>query len=236
MKVVVTRPKVDGEALAAKLAQLGHEAVMAPLLAIVPRRPVAIPARAYQFAVATSANALRVLTGAEPPRSLLILTVGPQSLAAARAAGFGAAEAHGGDVDGLHRHVAGRFEPQAGPILYLSGAETAGDLEAKLRASGFSCDRVILYDAVAASGLGPARAALAGGGPVAVLLFSPRTARIWRNLVEQEGLAGAAARAWHCCLSANVARVLPESWNIRVTKSPDEAAMLSLLEQLPATQ
>ncbi|MBM3520963.1 MAG: uroporphyrinogen-III synthase [Alphaproteobacteria bacterium] len=236
MKVIVTRPRIDGEALAAKLAKFGHEAVMAPLLAIVPRRPVAIPARAYQFAVATSANALRVLTDAEPPRSLRILTVGPQSLAAARAAGFGAAEAHGGDVDRLHRHIASHFEPQAGPILYLSGAETAGDLEAKLRASGFSCDRIILYDAVTASGLGPARAVLAGGASVAVLLFSPRTARIWRNLVELEGLAADAAKAWHCCLSANVARVLPVEWKSAVTKSPDEAGMLTLLEQLPATQ
>ncbi len=236
MKVIVTRPGADGAALAARLEKAGHEPVAAPLLEIVPRKGVVLPARAYQFAVATSANALRVLPRDAPGRSLRMLTVGPQSLAAARQAGFASAEAHGGDVDGIARHIASDFRPEAGPILYLSGAETAGDLAARLKASGFSCDRVILYDAVAAESLGAAGAALAADGNIAVLLFSPRTALIWRRLVERDGLAEAAARAWHCCLSHNVARVLPEDWNARVTNSPDETAMLSLLEQLPAKQ
>ena len=236
MKAIVTRPGADGAALAAKLEKSGYEAVLAPLLEIVPRPGVAIPARAYQFAIATSANALRVLAGRAPARSLRMLTVGPQSLAAAREAGFSGAEAHGGDVDGLARHIASHFRPEAGPILYLSGAETAGDLAARLKDAGFSCDRVVLYDAVAADDLGAAGPALAAGGRIAVLLYSPRTALIWRRLVERDGLAQAAARAWHCCLSENVARVLPGYWNARVTKTPDEAAMLSLLEQLPAKQ
>ena len=84
--------------------------------------------------------------------------------------------------------------------------------------------------------IGMLRGLFAAGGNIAVLLFSPRTALIWRRLVERDGLAQAAARAWHCCLSDNVARVLPGNWNARVTNSPDETAMLSLLEQLPAKQ
>ena len=87
MRVVVTRPEEDAGPLKAKLEALGHEVILVPLLVIAPRAGVWIEALPWQAAVATSANAIRSLTGHDELKSLRILTVGPQSLQAAREAG-----------------------------------------------------------------------------------------------------------------------------------------------------
>jgi len=230
MRVAVTRPEEDAGPLTAKLEAMGHEVVMVPLLSIRPRDGVAIPDLRWQAIAATSANGIRALPKAHGLTSFRTLTVGPQSLKAAQAAGF-MAEAHGGDVNGLAAFIRAELDPKAGPILYLSGAETAGDLEGQLKAAGFDCRRVALYDAAPAETLGAIARELDTGGLDAVLLYSPRSAKIWRGLVEGAGLAAKAAPVRHLCLSRNVAAALPDGWNTAVSASPDEAAILELLEQ-----
>lgn len=234
MRIAVTRPEEDAGPLTAKLSALGHEVVMAPLLAIEPRTSVSIPQLRWQAVAATSANGIRSLPETHGLHSFRMLTVGPQSLKAATAAGF-AAEAHGGDVSGLAAFIREDLSPAAGPILYLSGAETAGDLEAQLKASGFDCTRVVLYDAAPAQSLGDAEQALRAGKLDAVLLYSPRSAKIWRKLVETAGLSDQATGLRHLCLSRNVAAALPEDWKTSVSATPDEAAILALLEQSRGT-
>jgi uroporphyrinogen-III synthase len=230
MRIAVTRPEEDAGPLKEKLEALGHEAVIVPLLDIRPRPGAAIPARPWQAIAVTSANGIRSLPEGHDLSSIRTLTVGPQSLKAARAAGF-AAEAHGGDVNGLAAHIRTTLDPEAGPILYLSGAETAGDLEGQLQAAGFACHRAVLYDAVPARDLGAAGDALRRGEIDAVLLYSPRSAKIWRALVESAGLSRQAGAVRNFCLSRNVASVLPEDWDKRVAGTPDEQAMLALLAQ-----
>jgi len=203
---------------------------MAPLLEIRPREGVSIPALPWQAVAVTSANGIRALPEGHKLQHFRVLTVGPQSLKAATAAGL-KAEAHGGDVNGLAAFIRGELTPEAGPILYLSGAETAGDLAAQLTEAGFDCHRVVLYDAAPATTLGAAEDALRAGRLDAVLLYSPRSAKIWRGLVEAAGLAPQAARLRHLCLSRNVAAALPPDWTSGVSESPDEAAILRLLEQ-----
>ncbi|MFN4140313.1 uroporphyrinogen-III synthase [Aestuariivirga sp.] len=231
MRIAVTRPEEDAGPLTVKLGALGHAAVMAPLLAIRPRQGVAIPALPWQAVAVTSANGIRALPSGHDLHGLRMLAVGPQSLKAATQAGF-TAEAHGGDVDGLAAFIRSALDPNAGPILYLSGAETAGDLAGQLASAGFDCRRVVLYDAVPAGSLGAAETALREGSLDAVLLYSPRTARIWRSLVEAAGLGGAAGKVIHLCLSRNVAAALPGAWPVRTAAAPEEASMLALLDQI----
>lgn len=229
MRIAVTRPEEDAGPLKAKLEAMGHEVAMAPLLAIAPRNDVTIEPLPYQAAVATSANGIRALRGHEHLKSIRMLTVGPQSLAAAQGAGFARAEAHGGDVKGLAAHISACLKPGDGPILYLSGQETAGDLKGLIEKAGFTCLRAVLYDAVPASTLGAAESALRAGALDAVLLYSPRSARIWRSLIESQGLEADASRLLSLCLSANVAAVLPQDWRIEIAGMPDETHMLALL-------
>lgn len=236
MNIIVTRPDEDAGPLKAKLEAMGHKVILMPLLRIVPRKPVFIRKQPYQAIVATSANGIRMLTGHHEIKSIRMLTVGPQSLAAAREAGFARAEAHGGDLEGLVAYVKKTLQPSTGPILYLSGNETAGDLEGQLRTAGFDCWRTIVYDAVQAKDLGPAESALRNHAAEAVLLYSPRSARIWTKIVWDSGLIEEAAAAHYFCFSKNVAAALPKTWSSTVAKSPDEAAMLALLEQAPRTR
>jgi uroporphyrinogen-III synthase len=231
MHLLVTRPEEDARPLGARLEALGHRVTAVPLLRIVAREGVDIPDLGYQLAVATSANGIRSLSAAPHVKSIRMLTVGPQSLQAARDAGFARAEAQGGDVAGLVAHIAAHFRPAHGPVLYLSGAETSGDLQGNLQALGFTVDRVTLYDAVPAEDLGPVALDLKQGGIDAILLYSPRTARVWRALVEGAGLERQAGSLRHICLSRNVASALPEAWPKAIANSPNEEAMLALLEQ-----
>lgn len=228
MRIAVTRPEEDAGPLTARLEAMGHQVVMAPLLAIRPREGISIANLPWQAVAVTSANGIRALPGGHGLASFRTLTVGPQSLKAARGAGFNA-EAHGGDVNGLATFIRGNLDPNSGPILYLSGAETAGDLEGQLTAAGFDCRRVVLYDAVPARNLGAAEALLRRGALDAVLLYSPRSARIWQRLAEEAGLSGQAEAIRNFCLSANVASVLPEGWRKVIAAKPDERAMLDLL-------
>lgn len=234
MRIAVTRPEEDAGPLTAKLTALGHEVVMAPLLTIRPRAGIPIPDRPWQAVAVTSANGIRALPEGHGLAQFRTLTVGPQSLKAAQAAGF-TAEAHGGDVNGLAAFMRAELDPKAGPILYLSGTETAGDLAGQLAAAGFDCTRLVLYDAAPAQSLSGAEQALRDGAIDAVLLYSPRSAKIWRALVDAAGLGTAAGHVRHLCLSRNVAGALPEGWPAAIAATPDEAAMLRLLEQCGGT-
>ena len=227
MRLIITRPEDDSLPLKAKLESRGHTAILAPLLKIVARAGAYVPPLAYQLICTTSANALKFLQVEDRLKAIPLLTVGPQSLATAQENGFKFAEAHGGDVQGLAAHAAARFDPQKGPVLYLSGVETSADLQALLMASGFAVERVITYDAVVQT---PDDIGSSLKGADGVLLYSPRSARLWRDLIENSGLGRRAAAPIYYCLSENVANALPRSWQKRVAKTPDEAAMLALLD------
>ena len=236
MRLIVTRPEEDAGPLKARLEALGHHVISAPLLKIVARDGVSLLDRPYQAIAITSANGIRTLKANHHLKSVRMLTVGPQSLQAANRAGFRHAEAQGGDVAGLADFIGANLRPKTGPILYLSGAETTGDLQARLAALGFDVDRVTLYDAVPADDLGAAAQALRRSEADAVLLYSPRTARIWVGLAEGTGLVADAKRPHYLCLSENVAAILPETWKKSIAETPEDSAMMALLEQIQRTR
>jgi uroporphyrinogen-III synthase len=114
VKALVTRPSEDAAPLARALASRGIEALIAPLLTIVPV-PNAAQALAdalvgAQALLVTSANGARHLAGASTRRELPVFAVGDASAAAARLAGFRAVASAGGDVADL----AGRAGPCRG--------------------------------------------------------------------------------------------------------------------------
>ena len=69
MRLLVTRPADQAERTARKLRALGHAPVVAPVLDIAPTGATP-PAGAYDFVLATSAQAL---AGVELPTALLAL-------------------------------------------------------------------------------------------------------------------------------------------------------------------
>jgi uroporphyrinogen-III synthase len=229
VRLIVTRPKEDAEALQGKLEALGHEVVLSPLLEIGAIADTIIPDERYQLLTLTSANGARTLARhPDLPRlkNIPVLTVGPQSAEAARNAGFSNVAMAGGDAAGLADHIAQNRDPKRGPLLYVSGRDTAGDFTGRLESRGFRVIRVIAYEARAASELAPEARAAAD----AVFLYSPRTARVWAELAHRAHVDGRAMM--HLCISRNAAAVLPENWPRRIAAAPTEAAMFDLIRTM----
>jgi uroporphyrinogen-III synthase len=228
MRLLVTRPVDDAQPLAEKLETLGHEAVILPLLQIEPKLDVSIPEIPYQAICVSSANGLAAKLDYSSLLHTPFFAIGPQSANEARRVGFDHVHDKGGNVEGLVRTMCKSLKPSDGPILYLSGSETTGDLEGKLKAQGFGVSRVIVYDALPAQvERGDSRL----DGVDGVLLYSPRTAKLWTQLIRQSDADDLAKGLVHFCLSANVAANLPPSWIKRVSRTPDENGMLTLLDQ-----
>src|SRR5215212_4693297 len=197
MRVIVTRPLDDAQSLAARLEALGHEPILSPVLKIAPL-PFDVPADAYQLVAFTSANGARAVSSYSNLVHLPAFTVGNQSASAARNAGFSRVEACGRDAVGLADHIASTQDPKAGAVLYVSGRDSASDFTGLLKSSGFDVRRVVAYEAWPASALAPA----VREGADVVMIFSPRTARVWAALVAAEELTPMAEIMSHVCISA----------------------------------
>ncbi|HTW35526.1 MAG TPA: uroporphyrinogen-III synthase [Rhizomicrobium sp.] len=232
MRVLVTRPRDDAEETAAKLAARGHQAVIAPLLDIRIRAGGDIALDGVQAVLVTSANGIRALATRTRRRDVKVLAVGAQSANTARELGFADVDDAGGDAQALAALAIANLDAKRGALFHASGAETRGNLAETLSARGFSIRNEMLYDAVAANALPPdAQNALAQGTLDAALFFSPRTARIFSDLVTKAKLIDACRvlRAW--CISeaaASELRAIPFR-ELGVAAEPNQDALLGLL-------
>lgn len=207
--------------------------MMAPLLDIRMGAQRPIPNHPYQAVLITSANGARALMNHPAQQRLTriqALAVGPQSRAAAQAAGFTRVTEAAGDVASITAQAAKELEPGRGPLLYLSGEETSGDLEGVLRRSGFEVDRIIMYAAVPAREL-PAMVvgAIRRGAVDGVLLYSRRTALVWSKCIAAAELGPYMDRITHFCLSGAVAGVIPSGWPVKTASNSSEQAMFELI-------
>lgn len=233
MRILLTRPQADAVRTAARLAGLGHEAVIDSLLTIEPLTPGEIPAGPFTTLAATSANAVRIagaMIELERFRALPLYAVGTATAEAARASGFAEVFAADGDAGSLAQKL--EYELVRGArVLHLAGEERARDLGALLAPAGIAVDLLVLYRVRAAAAFGATKALLASDALDAVLHFSPRSARTFVALAQQEGLVEAARKVRHLCLSAAVAEPLQAlGAQVEVAARPNEAALLALLK------
>lgn len=228
MRVLVTRPHVEGEALGAQLRRLGHEPLLAPLLEIRPSDRPLPDDRAARVLLFTSAN------GARMARALGLsgtaYAVGAATAQAARAAGFMVAGIAESDVAALAGLVA-RVLPRGAALLHVSGSDAAGDLVGELAEAGYDAKRFVAYSAIAATQLPAAAVEFLKGPEGAALLFSPRTAAVLVRLVTSAKLQVQAAHHRALALSGAVAKeaaALP--WRaLDVAARPEQQELLALL-------
>lgn len=228
MRVLVTRPREQGERTAARLAALGHEPLLAPLLSV---RPTGAPPPRGPFdaLIATSANAAPALAGFD--RTLPVFAVGERTAAAVRAAGFADMRAAEGDASRLAALVAGAL-PATARLLHVAGRERKSEPEAALAARGFTVETFVAYEAVAAQALPEILArALRERALDAALHYSRRSAETALALARAAALADAFLSLRHLCLSQDVAAPLREQRTARliVAEEPDEAALFTAL-------
>ena len=233
MRVLITRPRAQAEAFAVELATLGVEAVVAPLIEIMPLPGPSPDLTGVQALLITSANGGRAFAALSPERALPVFAVGEETAAELRRLGFGQVESAAGDASDLARLVATRLDPSGGTLLHLRGRDSGLSLAELLRANGYRLREAMLYEARTASAFGDDLKRTLGerGKLDAALFFSPRTAEVFVRLAFDAGLADACARLQALCLSSAVAaaaRALP--WAaVRVAERPDRRGMLDLV-------
>jgi uroporphyrinogen-III synthase len=228
MRILVTRPLEDGREIAARLAERGHQPLLAPLL--TPRfHDGPEPDFAdVQAVLATSANGIRALSRRTARRDLSIFAVGPQTAQEARKADFTDVRSADGDA-GTLAEATRRWASPAAILVHVCAEDAPGTLAENLGASGYTVRRCALYAIEPASCLpAEAKAALQEGALDAAMFFSPRTARIFAALADSLPVQGLAA----FCISPVTAQALSPMVFARVAVAarPNQDAMLALLE------
>lgn len=233
MRVLVTRPRPDAEAFAARLHALGHTTIIEPLIDIAFLGGPPIDLAGVQALVFTSANGARAVARRTRARAIPVVAVGPSTAEEARALGFASvSQSDGEGVEGLSRYVQATLDPARGALVHATGTVTAGDLKGALASAGFAVRTERLYQARAADALSGALCAeLAAGAVDVATFFSPRTAALFAALAEAEGLVPACRGITALALSRAVANALISLpfREVRVAVQPNAEAMLALL-------
>lgn len=237
--ILITRPRIDAEPLAATLAGHGIDSLIEPLMEAQTVPAAKVDLAGVQALVATSANGVRAFAAIERRRDLPVCAVGEATATAARGVGFAQVEVAGGDVDALAAMIIASRDPSRGILLHIAGTVSAGDLTGALAGAGFTCRRAVLYRMEPASALSAAaKRALVARALSGVALYSPRTGRIFADLLAAAALAPACRSLTAYCLSAAVAdQVAPLPWKTRVVAAqPDQSAMIAAVlgANLPA--
>lgn len=233
MRVLVTRAEPEAGRTAALLAARGHRALVAPLVSPLPLAPDRDPTGFAAIAV-TSPRTIAMMPDRwrSALRSLPAFAVGDRTAAALRDAGFRDVRSAAGDIAALAGLIRQARLPAGAVLLHPGGEDRAGDLAAMLAACGLTVVSPIVYRMVEAGTLPETvRDALAAGVIDAILHYSPRSARVFADLVRAAHLAEAARRPLHACLSPAVAAALEPLAAPRVIAAvrPDEAALLDVL-------
>lgn len=239
MLVLLTRALDRSNRTAARLACEGHDAVLSPVLDMVPTGAI-WPAGVIDGVIATSARAFELFS-AEPEwplpearRLLPLLLVGERTREAARERSFYGPAIIGKDAETLSRAITARF---AAPcrFVYLAGRDRKLDLEDSLAAMGHDVEPIEVYAAQPAESLTEEALALARSGEIGVVLhYSRRSADIFQGLARNAGFD--LSKTNHVCISRDAAAPLLAAGihEVLIAKTPDEQAMFAIVNALAA--
>ena len=233
MRVLVTRPGADGQALVKILNDIGIEAILEPLLTIRHLKIDALNMDGVQGYLATSANGVKALVDTQPNLSIPLFAVGDTTALTARQGGFKTVHSASGDVSALARLVTDILEPAGGSLIHATTTSQAGDLKGQLENHGFECRTEIIYETEPSKILSSNTVAvIKSGGIDAVLLYSPRSAEIFVKLLRKSRLVRASKNLVVVCMSQAVAAKaeLIQCEEILVATSPTQDALLNTLK------
>jgi uroporphyrinogen-III synthase len=218
--VLLTRPREDSEDLARDVERLGYHPVIEPMLTIEPVAFVPPDLPVYSGLIFTSAQAPRFFP-ASSRLDIPVYTVGDQTAAAARAAGYCDVRSASGDVEDLEQMITGI----PGTFLYVRGEDVSRPLHRAV-------DQVTVYRAVKSPEMSPQCLSLLKNGEIShALFFSRRSAKTFVDLIHQNKLEGAVSGINALCIGAGMVELLSVlPWRrIDVASAQNRAAMLDLL-------
>jgi uroporphyrinogen-III synthase len=228
-KIWITRAQPGAAATAERVRALGHEALIAPLLAVRAIEDAQVDLAGVAALAFTSANGVRAFADICAERAIRVFAVGAVTAQAARSAGFRLVLSADGDVEALAEGIGQRRGELRGAVLHPGAAEPAGDLAGALERQGVAARSLILYETA------PVKLSPEAAGQLvqadAVLLHSPRAAQVLAALLKIHpapklralGLSKAVVKP---LLRAKVAeRAFPSM--------PLEGALLNLIDRAP---
>lgn len=199
--------------------------VICPLMETQNLSP-ALPPRPFAHLAFTSEAAVAAYARLTVDRTPTAWCVGRRTARAAAAAGFAVRQGPG-DAAALANLI--RAERPTGAFLWPHGAHVARDLAADLSAAGFDVAALPVYAQHPLAPSSKAQTLLAGGRPVLLPLFSPRSARLAAS-----AFVGHAAPLRIAAFSPAVADAAtdlgPE--RLSIASEPDSESLLAALAAL----
>ena len=178
--VLLTRPAVP----AARIRQMlgsGVGVILSPVIAIAPVA-FSVDLSDYRTLIFTSQHAVKSMHGHAGLVGKQAFVVGEQTAKAASALGLSVVAAVGNAEELVARITSLRPKGQA---LFVRGVYSRGDIEIRLKNGGLETDSVVTYDQIEQSLSPQAQQILGGKGAVVLPLFSPRSARLMAQKVQE---------------------------------------------------
>jgi uroporphyrinogen-III synthase len=195
----------------------------------------------YGAVIVTSANALRAIEGDPAVGRLLplpLFAVGERTGRAARHAGFRNVIVADGDSAALRDTIVAGLRAKSlkksATLLYLAGADLAGDLSGELGERGFDVATQTTYRMVPVPKLPSAVSeAFAANAIDVVLHYSRRSARAFLDAAGAAGVEITALALSQCCISDAVAAVLRDAGatQVLVARTPNENGLFEALDR-----
>jgi uroporphyrinogen-III synthase len=229
--VLLTRPRAQAEGFAEKLtSRFGGRVhpVIAPLMAPEYLTPPA-PEGPFAAAIFTSAHGVEgaVRLGLQLP--VVAYCVGRSTAAAAKSAGLAARSADGNAED-LVAEI--RKAAPKGRLLYIRGVDTSGDIAKILIENGFPTVSLQVYLQKSIPFGRESTLLLRQTAPIVLPLFSPRSARLFREALPSDARADLRLVAMSDAV-AQAAADIPHSALV-VARNPDAPGMIDGVESLLA--
>ncbi len=232
MHFLLIRPEEDSRKLTRHLLSLGHRVQAEPLLKINFLPQEKIDLANFQAIAFTSANGVRAFVRIYQTRDIPCFAVGEATASEAEAAGFQSIYTAGGNVIELAELITRSLNKASGPILHISGQDIAGDLSGRLEATGFQLVRAPLYKAIKSAALTvPAQKIIKSGQISHIPFYSPRSAKIFIDLIHLSGMENHLTEITALCLSSAVSDVISSySWQkILTAKHPNQSSLFNLV-------
>jgi uroporphyrinogen-III synthase len=235
--VLITRPAAMAEALALTLQQHGYETVCEPLLSIAPIHTPQPQTDKVDAIAITSSNALLALKerqcGIADLLELPCFCVGLRTAENARSFGF--RNVQNSSSDGLElAKLINESVKQNTSILHIAGRDVTGTLREGLEKNRYRLIEWPVYEAIPVKALTASiRDMLEKRKLDAIVVFSPKTARVLHDLIDGTALEACCTALTAICLSEAVADGLHSlKWHrLIAAPQPSEEAVIACLQE-----
>jgi uroporphyrinogen-III synthase len=235
--VLITRPAAMAEALSVILQKCGYETVCEPLLSIAPTHTPQPQTDKIDAIAITSSNALLALKERQCGITGLLdvpcFCVGPRTAESARTFGFRNVQNSTTDAVELAAYINVTIKPDA-TIIHIAGRDVTAALREGLEKNVHCLIEWPVYEAIPAKTISAGtRALLASRKLDAVVIFSPKTARVLHDLIDGTALEACCTALTAICLSEAVADGLRSlKWRrLIVASQPSEDAVIACLQE-----